>query len=266
MNAETTRITIETVGSPTGAQVVSTLPMSFSPVAGEATVRVVDGGPGWAERAAAAAGEARAIVVMDPVGGNAEAIRSLIGAGVPVVLAEAWAGSPAVRNAVAAWAEAISEAMTIDVRVLAQPSAPTEELLLRAVRVLRRLGLPVSTIDSLLAAPGGFAGLGRAGNGARIVLFGARGAIDELRIDVLGPGATTQLVLYPPTSARPSESVRTTAEGAVRLPTVYETAHREAFRAAHRLASGGEGSGSLEDFATDVDLVDTALESAKQMG
>jgi hypothetical protein len=263
MSADTRQVTIETADSPWGAQVVSTLPMSFSPTTRDADVRVVDGGPGWTKRAAEAATGARAIVVVDPIGGDAGAVRSLDDTGVPVVLAEAWAGSPAVLNAVTAWAEAISEAMTIDVHILAKPSASTAELLLRAFRVLRRLGQPVSTIESLLSPSGGLAGLGRAENGASIVLFGAWSAIDELHVDVLEPGSSTQLVLYPPENARPSESIHATAQGAVRLPTVYETAHREAFRVAHRLASRGKRSNALKGFAADLELVDTALALAK---
>jgi hypothetical protein len=233
-------------------EVVASLPRSFAhvPRGGEADIAVVEGSAGWPERVrGAVSGGARGVVVLDPCSADSSSVATAV----PVVLSESWAGNPTVLAVAERWRSAVAGATLIESTVT-EPVAGRDaaELVLRQLRLLRRLGVPDAQLESATRSHRSYSLAGRAGT-ATVSLLGVATDADPEALDafLIGVEETLKLRLHPSRTARPAQAKRLTTDGGELLPTIWETAHRAAFRRIRDVVLSGGGGDDLDAFADD---------------
>lgn len=250
------RLTVKGASDALLTEVISSLPVSFAHAIEGADVAYVDGSAGWPARVAEAAESgARGIIVGNPTADAPDLIeelaRSIV---VPVVLSEGWAGNPTVDGVASLWASSISSATVVESSTTLVRSSGLDEALFRQLRVLRALGFDGVHLSEGAVTSSAYSWVGHARSGAQVVLFGVRSSLgaEGLQVDVAGPVDSVRLTLAPPLSARPGLARRVTVEGGELLPTIYETAHRAAFRHLHEQVVAARPRDELLLFAADV--------------
>ncbi|GAB3617411.1 hypothetical protein GCM10027416_19680 [Okibacterium endophyticum] len=252
------------------ANVVATLPVSFAHASDQpADLIAVTGAPGWPQLASdALTGGAHGIIVIDPTADDPAAIEALAAQAekqkAVTVLSETFAGNPAIRPLLDARPDAMNGlgAVFID-SVVAGGSAADQ--LLTHLRVLRALGLPEVVIRTATTAHERgviWAGEahGRPADGG-VLLNGITALSDATspQVSVRGAAAerAVELTLPAADTAQPASVVYTDTTGAHQLPTIYEHAHRAAWRYAHQaLTNSTPGTTTvLREFAADVTRV-----------
>lgn len=232
--------------------VTATLPVSLRASAeADADLVVIDGTTSWTEPLAAAlARSPRGVLLIDPIAEPADAVRAVAAeAGLTrVLIADRYAGNPAVAALVERAPASLKTPTSITGVVV---GADRARAALEALRLLRALDFTVAELRRIDAS-GAVLLLGRTSAGASIALHAIE-AVDEraeLRVRTFDGAAT--LTLTPATSARPAAVHLIDANGALRLPTVYETAHRAGLRA---LVADGSNADDLDGFIEDLELL-----------
>jgi hypothetical protein len=245
---------------------VASLPLSFS-IAGDARpadVIVLAGGRGWATEARRELdSEAQRVVVVSPGLDDADAIRALADSadsgGASVVLSETYAGNPGLAGA----ASRFEGAMLVAITGLTE--VDLGEGLLVHLRMARALGLTEVRLDDAVSTASAHLASGSAQLGGRVlfrslVTHSAAAPAQHTARGYAGAGLVVATV-FDSDTARPASVTAVTGEGATELPTIYEHAHRSAFRA---LASGPSDSARLREFVADVETATAAYGGAER--
>ncbi|MEE9097684.1 hypothetical protein [Pseudarthrobacter phenanthrenivorans] len=253
------------------AQTMASLPATFGPApedrAGSADVVVVAGGSGWTAEAAAAVGSgARGIVVANPVPEDpSELAAAADAAGTAVVLDLRWASNPALVGSAAdpdareAVRSALGAASLLDTVATAAPGTDPRLLLGEHLAALLAVCGPLHGVALLNSNATGYTVTGRLGNGAPFtaqgVLTAARRAGVDIRLYTADGGVAVQV---PDPDAAWAAEVRVTgAHGELLLPTLYESAHRSAWRRLKEHLHAGTRPDDLAGFARLTDLYAT---------
>jgi hypothetical protein len=227
------------------AQVIASLPVSLHPASGgTADLVAVDGGtPAWPKEAEHRidAG-ARGIMVINPVAADVTALQEKsAAAAVPVVIDATWTYNPAVASAKAHFAAHTDANSLLEARVNLPAGTDLEHALLAQLALVRE------TTDQVISLT--FARRDRHGYDALALLAtGGRAALTAIFTDsmpvsatlrIIKPRTAVELTLPGPATAAPGQAVVSGPEGATLLTTLYETAHRAAWRHLHRLVQTG---------------------------
>lgn len=242
------------------ASTLATLPLRFAATEADAEIVVVSGAAGWGERVrhAAQAG-ARAVVVTDPEPDASALALAQDPPAAPIILAEAWASNPVLRAVSDAWAEPLGRATLLDVRSTEPLDGRSpRSVLVAQLRAVAALGVEVAALTVVAATPSAALAVGRSATGSRIVLSAARSAAATATLDILSVGreATVRIEVPDGTTARPGHATLTTRDGAVELPTRWETAYRAAWGIAHERALAGGGGDDVAGFVRAVELLE----------
>ena len=195
--------------------------------------------------------------------GEVEQQRVAAERGTTVVLAEGWAGNPAVIAARDAWANDFAAADVIEAELLAPDVAPGRAQILTVLRLLRAIGRPL-LIPAVTSAVGGGLLLVAQGAEATWSLFAARTAGPaRLHLSASNADVQVELDLYSPQTATPALARRTDTDRELRLDALYESGHRRAWRRLKNAIAAGtagtSGSDDLAAFAADVRAADAAV-------
>lgn len=256
------------------ALAVASLPATFGPAAPEtaglatpADVAVIDGAAGWSAHAAGAVeAGASAVMVVNPV---PEATRQLAAAadavGAVVVLDLRWASSPALvsssgePDARDAMRSGLGMASMLDSVATAAQGSDPRRLLGEHLAALLAVSGPLNDVLLLRSDASGYTGSGRLGNGAPFtvqgVLTDARAAGVDIRLYTSDGGVSIRVP--EPHAAWPAEVRVTGKHGELLLPTIYESAHRAAWRRLREHLSTGTRPDDLAGFARLTDLYAT---------
>jgi hypothetical protein len=252
-------------------QTVASLPETFGPAPenqqGTADVLVVAGGPGWTDEArrAVAAGP-RGIVVANPVPEDTrELAAEADDAGTAVVLDLRWASNPALvaegsePDAREAVRSALGTASLLDSVATAAPGTDPRRLLGEHLAVLLAVSGPLDGVSLLRSDAAGYTVAGRLANGAPFaaqgVLSAAGPAGVDIRLYTADGGVAVQVP--DPDAAWPAEVRVTGVHGELLLPTLYESAHRSAWRRLKNHLGAGTRPDDLAGFARLTDLYAT---------
>ncbi len=252
-------------------QTMASLPETFGPAPenqpGTADMLVIAGGPGWtAEAANAVTAGARGIVVANPVPEDTTQLAAAAAAaGTAVVLDLRWASSPALvgdptepdaRDAVRS---AAGTASLLDSVATAAPGTDPQRLLADHLATLLAVCGPLDGVGVLHSGATGYTVGGRLANGAPFtaqgVLTSARPAGVDIRLYTADGGVTVQVP--DPDAAWPAQVRVTGAQGELLLPTLYESAHRSAWRRLKDHLGAGTSPDDLAGFARLTDLYAT---------
>lgn len=256
-------------------QTMASLPETFGPVPGNqsdsqpgaADVLVIAGGPGWtAEAANAAAAGARGIVVANPVPEDTTQLAAAAAAaGTAVVLDLRWASNPALvgdptePDARGAVRSAAGTASLLDSVATAAPGTDPQRLLADHLAALLTVCGPLDGLRVLRSGATGYTVRGRLANGAPFtaqgVLTAARPAGVDIRLYTSDGGVTVQVP--DPDAAWPAQVRVTGAQGELLLPTLYESAHRSAWRRLKDHLHAGTSPDDLAGFTRLTDLYAT---------
>ena len=240
-------------------EVLASLPVSLRPAGATAELVAVGGEPGWPARTMAAiGGGALGILVVDPAVEDIDQLSEVAAnSGVPIVIDRPFAGNPAIPVA-AEWfsrnadpAELIESRMTVPMGTDLNRSAMDQFSLIRATAGA------LDACQPLIWNASGYVLHGRVTDGRRTVLSATTtDAVPRSAwLRALRPAGAVELLLPDPATARPAQATVTATDGATLLPTVYETAHRAAWRRLHRLVTEtGEPPADLSDLAADMHL------------
>jgi hypothetical protein len=254
------------------AQTLASLPATFGPTAegqpGPPDVLVVAGGPGWtAEALSAVAAGVRGVLVANPVPEDAtELAGAADAAGTAVVLDLRWASNPAlvgestdVADARDAVRSAVGTASLLDSVATAAPATDPQRLLGEHLAALLAVTGPLDGVVVLRSDATGYTVGGRLANGAPFtaqgVLTAARPAGVDIRLYTGDGGVAVQVP--DPDAAWPAEVRITGAHGELLLPTLYESAHRFAWRRLKDHLGASTQPDDLAGFARLTDLYAT---------
>lgn len=247
------------------AQVLASLPVSLHPASAEANsadLMGFAGEDGWvAAVSEAIASGARGVLVVDPVAADVAAlIATAEAAGVPVVLDSTWSHNPAVTNTADAFARHHSADSIVESRINAPVGSDTERVLLNQLSLVRTAVGAVRSIRFARRNDKGYDALATLASGASASLAAilTNSVPTSATLRILGSETAVELELPGPATAAPGHAVVSGPEGATLLPTLWETAHRAAWRRLHHLVQSGEPSGDLSGFADDVAAVRSA--------
>ena len=250
---------------------MASLPETFGPAQdtqpGTADVLVIAGGPGWsAEATSAVTAGARGIVVANPVPEDTTQLAAAAGsAGTAVVLDLRWGSNPALvggstePDAREAVRSAAGTASLLDSVATAAPGTDPQRLLADHLAALLAVCGPLDALRVLRSGATGYTVGGRLANGAPFtaqgILTAARPAGVDIRLYTADGGVSVQVP--DPDAAWPAEVRVTGPQGELLLPTIYESAHRSAWRRLKKHLRAGTSPDDLAGFARLTDLYAT---------
>lgn len=236
---------------PSMAATLASLPLSFAAATELAELVVVDGGEGWSERIAAA-GPVRAAIVVEPRATGDPG-------GVPIVIDRSLAGNP-VMPAIAARLADIDTAALLEVRISAGVDAELRDILTEAIALSRAVtGSALAELRSLDRGHRGATLRGRDASGRPVLLSVtlSDSVVPSARVRAIAQERSLDAHLPARGAARPARLTVSGPEGAMLLPTLYETAHRAAWRRTLRVLRGEEPGDQADDIRADLELVDS---------
>lgn len=256
-------------------QTVASLPATFAPAPENAQIAadvlVVAGERGWTTEAlSAVAAGARGIVVANPVPEDTtELAGAADAAGTAVVLDLRWASNPALvaegdgpdaRDAVRS---ALGTASLLDSIATTAPGTDPQRLLGEHLAALLAVTGPLDGVTIVRSDATGYTVAGRLANGAPFtaqgVLTAARPAGVDIRLYTADGGVAVEVP--DPDAAWPAEVRVTGTHGELLLPTLYESAHRSAWRRLKDHLGAGTRPDDLAGFARLTDLYATLADT-----
>ncbi|GAB3401837.1 hypothetical protein [Flindersiella endophytica] len=240
--------------------VLAGLPKSVRAVAGDADLVALEASSkDWpAELRHVLDSGARGVLLSDVRGVAATGVHDLA-AEVPVVVDTPWALDPTVvehreRIARAAVGAAVVDLLSVVPGDLGRHGL---DLLLDQLALIR---VAVGPVDELRLANfdvGGFNAVARAGAvPVYLSTVSSNFGTSRTRLSVRAPGEEWRLEFADPAYARPTLAYRISDTGEELQPTLYETAHRAAWRELHAaVTSGAHPTYSLPELVADLELV-----------
>jgi len=239
-------------------ELVASLPLSFMLADSATDVALVGGAPGWVEKALQRTGSGAVVIVHDPAPVASSSIDALIGdARDRLRMAETFAGNPALAQLVQRCDDLLSAVRTIRMYAL---GTDVRTSLLEQIRVLTAIGWQsFEVIDAQIAPSGGLI-TGRCTRHGGSVLARLQVSVStnarHHSLRAYSADAALKVDLPDAVTARPARVEAVTTEGALILPTIYETAHRATLRAV-----GIEGAplGQLASYRADLETLESVL-------
>jgi len=242
---------------------LATLPRSYrAPDEGSSASGILISGEGngdWAGRAANAIdGGARAVIVADPGMADPDSVLALADladrAGAVVELAERYAGDPTLLRHRADLIQHLAATSTILISQVGDFTSAAHATL-EMVRTVRALDQPLHLAHIWQTA---HAVVLRGTSGEKLfegIATAAKAGVGQ-RLVALGFGRTLSLSLRGDGSARPSDLRIANAKGERKLPQIFESVDRAAFRRALTSVHSGRADGAaLREFAADVAMI-----------
>jgi len=242
----------------------ASLPLSITEAAAPAQLVAVDGRTAdWvADLAAALDSGAAGILLRAPSPGQdpddiaALAVRAA-SRSIPVLVESAWATDPAVdahRDSIAGELPSMALIDVLSTIGAVDPQRPTlPAVALDQLHLLRAIGVEPEQVQLSRWSPNSFTIVASRGP-TRLVLSAVIGNCgpSKARVSARGPGSESSLLVFGSSNARPAEAERTDAAGTVRLPSLYESASRAAWRRLHAAAASGAVVDQLTGLAADL--------------
>ena len=245
----------------------ASLPLSLAESGDTGRLLAVDGrGEGWAGDLAAAlqSGPSGVLLITPSPGVDPDTVAELAAraaaAGTSVVVQSAWATDPGVGAYATATAGELAGMVLVDVLSTvdsATPDHPTlPAMMLDQLQLLRALGLRLGSVSASRWLPDSVTVIGTVGAATAVLSAAVGGAAPQrLRFTARGAATESQLIVYGSADARPAEAELTTAAGTQRLPSLFESAARSAWRRLHAAVARSEPVDELTGLAADLRLL-----------
>jgi hypothetical protein len=245
------------------AQVIASLPVSLHPASRAPDLVAIDGGTaGWPDEAERQIGTGvRGIMVINPVAADVTALKEKSSAAaVPVVIDSTWTYNPAVATGKGHFAAHNDTDSLLEARVNLPAGTDLDQALLAQLGLIRETTGQVTSLMFARKDRHGYDALATLASGGRASLTAifSDSVPPSAVLRIIKPRTAVELTLPGPATAAPGKVVVSGPKGATLLTTLYETAHRAAWRNLYRLAQSGETAGDLAGFARDLLALRTA--------
>lgn len=247
--------------APGAATTIASLPLSFAQTTARPDVVLIDGSEDWLEQVCSGArAGARAAVVIEPT-----TFQSGRSAPIPVVVDTAYAGNPSI-SAIRQHVSAVETGALLEVRAIMPTTVSAEQALRSLLSVIR------ATTDEVLVVPAvpintahGFTVQGTLSDGreALITLTKTNALPERVTVRVVGARTTVEAAIPAASVARPAVITVSEPDGAIQLPTLWETSHRAALRRVREVLVGADVGDDLSVFAADAELAHQLLKPAQ---
>ena len=240
--------------------VLASLPVSLRPAARQpGDLVAVSGTHGWATRAVAAITQgASGLMVVNPVIDVVDELIEVAAAhATPVVIDRPFSSNPAIDQAPSWPARSADPYAVVESAITTSVATDLVRLALDQLSLIRRVATAVHSADPIVWDGSGYVLQGRLTDGRRTILTATiTRAVDRSAwLRILGGTGAVELTVPDPATARAAHVTITTPHGATLLPTLFETAHRSAWRRLYRMASEASGrSSELEDLRADMKI------------
>ena len=242
------------------AAVLSSLPVSYTATAADATadVVVVAGSSDWPSVVDHLLGEgSAAAIVVHPEPADLAALPRTPGL---VVIDSVWAGNPAVPAAAGHFGRAATASQLVECRVITGPDRPLGANLLDLAALIRSLIGPLRGVSVLQYDSHGFFATAKAADlSVSLSVVRSSALAPQASVRLLTDDGGVEMVIPDPSTARPAEVMITNGDGLQRLPTVWESSHRAAWRRARTLLDSRATAPDLAMFAEDQSVLDDAV-------
>lgn len=213
--------------------VVASLPLSlrFADGLGEATA--IDGASGWVDRAVTAIqGGSRAIVVTGPVAMDVSSLTRLADStGATVIIDSRWASNAVVPHAAAEIRRVPTTENKLQIHSVISVHDPLDVALLDQLALARALVGNVKSLRVVYQGQHGYyAQVACEERGVNLVVVQSVGEHAHTTARVVTQTGSIDVDIPCPDTARPATMYITDAAGSTLKPTVYESAHRTAWR------------------------------------
>jgi hypothetical protein len=239
--------------------VVASLPVSLRFGATGTDLVAVDGQTGWPAAALQAIeGGAKGLVIIDP---TAEDVADLVSLarrrGVPVVIDYPFAGNPAVPVVAPYFNDGDDRYALLECTVTARLGADLVRVLIDQLALVGALAVQVGNAKVLDWTTRRYVISGLLADGRRARLTGICTDVGPptATVRMLRADGSVELTVPNPETARPAHATVVTPDGAKSLPTLFETAHRLAWRRLARLVHDGGQASDLANFTHDSSTV-----------
>lgn len=278
---------------------LAALPLSFAPTSvrrghdgdrdrdggrGDTTradVVVIDGAPGWASHVADLEA-ARVVIVVEPEmplladafgrpaedssrdGTDASPVaESHMSLPIPVVADRAYAGNPAVAGlAPAIGASSVRSLLELRATVPVDDGPAAALLpLLALARTASGRGVASAHVTLRTARTLVVQGALADGRPVLIHVIASNAVPPEALLRIVDASTSVTASLPSPVAARPAIVTVSAPDGAVRLPTIWQTSHRAAWQRARDVADGEQQGDSLADIRDDAELAARLLKA-----
>src|SRR6195952_1738891 len=239
--------------------VVASLPVSLRSGAAGTDLVAVDGQTGWATVALRSIeGGAKGLIIVDPTVEDVTDLSSVARRrNVPVVIDYPFAGNPVVPVVAPYFNDRDDRHALLECTVTVRLGTNLERVLIDQLALVGALAVQVENATVLDWTTRRYVISGRLADGRRFRL-------SEICTDAQPPMAVVRMlradgsveVIVPnPETARPAHATVITPDGAKSLPTLFETAHRLAWRRLARLVHDDVQASDLTRFTHDSSIV-----------
>lgn len=237
------------------AQVIASLPVSLtrSPERGELVG--IDGSAAWPSAAESAidAGALGVLIVRPVPADTTSLIAKVKRRGVPVVIDALWTHNPAVATSVEPFAELADDRCLLEARVYSAVGSEWQRVLLDQLSLIRAAVSPVRSLEVIRRDRTGYSASATLATGGRASLtaIGTDAVPSSATLRIVNRQSVVRLSVPDPATAVPGRVVVTSPAGSTELESLWETAHRAAWRRLVGLVRDGAASSDLEFFAED---------------
>jgi hypothetical protein len=216
-------------------EVVASLPVSLTHAADRAGADVVAiaGDVNWPARAVGAIEEgARAVLIVRPVDADTTGLaRTAREKSVVVVIDTPWAGNPVMTEARVRFRAAARSGGSLELRLVVPTNDVLQLALVDGLQLTRAVLGEVADVRPLTWTRHGLHAEGRVGDVlVDLAIVGSDATRPHASVRLLAVNQAVELQLPDCRSARPAQLMTVTGDGAASAPTLFESAHRAAWR------------------------------------
>jgi len=236
-------------------ETLATLPESLRLTRDHADIVAVSGGAGWTHRALAGIRSGvRGVMVVNPCIEDARELMSGADtASVPVALDTSWVHNPAVAAMAERLRRIASTGALVESTVTLGADMTDEAAALAQVTLIHTTVGAIDRVDFCASDEHGYRAFGHVESGADIAVSGIRtnAYAPSARLRVVGHDESVELRVPSPSTAMPAIAISADTEAQAVHPTLFESAHRSAWRRLYSAATAARPIPDLTLFIED---------------
>lgn len=236
-------------------ETLATLPNLLRLAPGQADIVAIFGGAGWTQRALSGIRSGtRGVMVVNPrVEDARELTAEADAASVPVVLDSSWVHNPAVAVMAERLRRIANTGALVESTVTLGVDMTDEAAVLAQLALVRATVGAMHRVDFRKSDEHGYRAFGQVESGADIVIAGIRtnAYAPSARLRVVGDVEKVDLTLPAPSTAMPALAISADTESQLVHPTLFESAHRSAWRRLFSATTAGHPVADLASFIED---------------
>jgi hypothetical protein len=261
-------MTVLTVAADAGAvapgaipATIASLPMTLSlTTEPDADLRAIDGSPGWSDRVVAAImSGTRGVVVVHPTAATAAELGALVEHDVPIVLDTRWRHTPVADRLLEGLGAIDGGVSLLEAHAITAGTVGIDDAMRDLLLLAQAAAGPVRHVVTVQRTPARLIVHARVGEtDLHAVVDVTRVAAGSAWLRALGATGGVEAFVPDAATARAARLTLTDPSGHTLEPTLYESAHRVAWRRLAQAVRGGVAVDDLPEFARVTEALTTS--------